>query len=116
MKFLVMFKITEGYRALTGSVVNQLQRANLEVKKQQMEQGKLLEFYYAFEGHSIVGIYECENHDELMKSIWELPAVGQLDINIYPLVDYDETFINAVFKNVEKAGTIWPGGTVKKEG
>ena len=113
MKYLVILKLTDAFRTLTGSVVNQVERATLEVKNQQMEQGKLLGLYYAFEGHCAVAIYECENHAELMKSIWELPAVGQFDINIYPLVDYDETFINTVFENVEKAGTIWPGGAVK---
>ena len=55
-----------------------------------------VEYFYAFPTGGGVGVANADSHEALMKTMRENPAFPFLDMEVHPLVDFNESIDSAV--------------------
>jgi muconolactone delta-isomerase len=108
MKFLTISKLKDTASTVPPSVMRPLMEATVDVMKQEMKTGKILEFYFIPGWDRAVTIGEFKSPEEIAQLISNLPVEAFLDFEVYPLGDAFElmkTYIEAM-KRAEK---MFPG-------
>jgi muconolactone delta-isomerase len=108
MKFLTIGSIKEINPP--PSVVRQLLEAGHAVLNQQKKAGKVLESYYIPGWRRVVAIRESKSAEELDKDISEMPCSALLNLEVYPLADYDES-LKIILEGLKAAEKMMPAPT-----
>ena len=104
MKFLSIATMKDAMFTLPPATARQLTEANLAFMKQQRQAGKILEAYIIPGWKRSVVISEAKSAEEIVQNFNEMPGMGLMDIEIYPLADWDESmkYVIEGLKRVEQ--------------
>lgn len=86
MKLLSISKPKASMGTLPPAVLKQLLETCYAAMRQQKEAGKIVEYYYAPTGYSIV-ILDYKDADEWVRDKRNLPILNYMDEEVYPLAE-----------------------------
>ncbi len=107
MKFLVISSFKDTLSTLPPSVVRQSLEATVDVLKQDMKAGKILEFYIIPGQNRGVSIQERKSAEELMQAFSATPIAAFANFEIYPLADFNEA-MKTMIESLKAAEKIMP--------
>ena len=91
MKFLTISKMKDVAATVPPSIMRPLMEATVDLMNQEMKAGRILEAYFmAGSGRSMV-IAEAKSAEEIVRRISALPIGGFMDLETYPLADFNES-------------------------
>jgi hypothetical protein len=91
MKHLAIASFKDTAIALPLSELSRLMEAMIAHMEQHVKEGKVQEAYYIPGWNRLVAISETESLEELVRNQNENPALGLMDIELYPLADIRES-------------------------
>ena len=110
MKFITISTIKDTYFTMPPAMVRQITEANIAFMKQQRQAGKILEAYIIPGWRRSVVIGEAKSAEEIVQNFNEMPGMGFMDIEIYPLADWDESmkYVVEALKRAEQQSPAGP--------
>ena len=91
MKFLTIASLKDAASTLPPSVMRQIFEASIENINQHKKVGKILEAYSVPGWGRFVVIGEAKSAEELLQNQNENPIIGFMNLESYPLADWDES-------------------------
>jgi muconolactone delta-isomerase len=108
MKFLGISKTKDTASTLPPSVMRQLMEATLDFMNQEKKAGRILEAYFIPGWDRVVTISEFKSAEEINQLLSELPIGAFLDIETYPLANFNES-MKTYMENLKTAEKMFPG-------
>jgi len=110
MKFLTISKMKDIASTVPPSVMRQLMEATHDLMNQEMKAGRILEAYFMAGSGSSMVIAEAKSAEEIVQRISALPVGGFMDLETYPLADFNES-MKAYIESYKAAEKMFPGPT-----
>jgi muconolactone delta-isomerase len=107
MKFLTISKMKDIAATVPPSVMRQLMEATVNLMNQEMKAGRILEAYFMAGSGSSMVIAEAKSAEEIVRRISELPVGGFMDLETYPLADFNES-MKAYIESYKVAEKMFP--------
>ena len=107
MKFLTISRMKDIAATVPPSMMRPLMEATADLVNQEMKAGRILQAYFmAGSGGSMV-IAEAKSAEEIVQRISALPAGGFMDLETYPLADFNES-MKAYIESYKVAEKMFP--------
>ena len=107
MKFLSISSLKDTVSTLTPAIRRQLMEATVDWINQQKQAGKILEVYFIPGWRRTMVIREAKTAEEVAETLATLPTGPFLDIEVYPLADFNES-MKASIESAKKAEQLFP--------
>jgi len=107
MKFLTIGNTKDMFFTFPPAIAGQILKANHTVVNQQKKAGKILEIYYVPGWNRSVVIREAKSAEEVAKDVDEMPLSSFMNIEMYPLADYDESS-KIILRGIKAAEKMMP--------
>ena len=107
VKFIKLSKPKDIMFTLPPAVLRQLVEGTVAWADQQKQAGKLLEIYSVPGWGKTIAIYEFGSAEEMAQSVAALPVASFLDIEFYPLADWNE-FMKGNIEFTKRAEQMFP--------
>jgi hypothetical protein len=105
MKFLTISTLKDEWFELPPAMSRQLCEANIAYMKRQKQAGTTLEAYVIPGWRRSIIISEADSAEEIVKSFNEIPGAYLMDLELYPLADFEESmkYVVEALKRAEQA-------------
>ena len=107
MKFLTIGTVKDTMYTTPPTVTRQLMEATVAWMKQQKQAGTILEAYVIPAWRRSIVISEAESAEDIVKNLNQMPGMGFMDFELYPLADWDESMKN-VIESLKRAEQLSP--------
>lgn len=110
MKFLTISRMKYTASTAPPSIMGPLMEATVDLMNQEMKAGRILEAYFMAGSDRSMVIAEAKSAEEIVQRISALPIGGFMDLETYPLADFNES-MKAYIESYKAAEKMFPGPT-----